>query len=932
MNIYLNKSLRKERNLLSKKEIYYIVSSFELSKNSYGGYCSNIKCYIYNSYYIYMAPKNGCKGTYFLSKSNYTHFTNYKHFDPKKSYYILPEDYMDLMKKNIKLADMFMKSSLFDKLKEYTIESSHTRRVLPGFIIGVEKMFTSTSVQQISKYNVYPNLGLDFLYFQDKNQATSIQKKTNSVYPSSFLENFIMFGKTHVANRSLTWKGALYQYYTYIFSKISRSETVNVYYNFALTNLIKSYPTLKILIGNTWYRGIIDTSLLRFEASLDSYPMSDYEIILNAVFYPYTLYMYEGSIMDSIYEAIGCKMNKFEKFTYDFLHAVYNRTCQELVSYISLGMTGDYTSRMSETLSKKLYIISKLKLKIPSITLTVGNKLVLSHVYMREKATLKYFMSSALSKPSHFNYNYLDSIVKISTEQKRIVREVIDNNRHNMILGEAGTGKSYITGIITTLYLLNNYTVNLLSPTGCATAVLRTITGKMVENLPTAKRRKLKVAIINSFISTSNASKQNTGKTVFILDEVSMINLYLFEKLSKLIPHNVKIILVGDNNQLRSINGDSIPNFLLFMEKQYGPDKLHLRVNHLREIFRSGEGSALTDISKFISQTIREKRTTSIFDTDIFSKGNVKLMTNTNIDIFLSNVMKVYGKLREEKPDDISYARSSFTIITPYRKSAENINMKLQESIKKYDRIDKTLESDWGPVFNLHDYVRCTKKMIIGSGKNKIELDNGKRGIVSHIDEEYIRVLFDGELEVEFTKKTIMNKPSISKLVVTYSTTIHNSQGSQALFIFCYIPNFSESRTFEEHGVNINTFLNNNMLYVMMTRSEKHLHIYSNLQILNKLLTTFSYKITFLKDYQRRNQITYTNAIETDIKPYIGYTTLTTQHSSIYNLARKMNSKPNQLELDSFRDIVNSLGFRRIKITETVKTAVSDEMEEMDIY
>ena len=146
--------------------------------------------------------------------------------------------------------------------------------------------------------------------------------------------------------------------------------------------------------------------------------------------------------------------------------------------------------------------------------------------------------------------------IELSDKQKEAL-ELVNNNNVTIITGGPGTGKTTIIKNIIDLYEEKGKKVVLAAPTGRAAKRMTEMTGKDASTL----HRLLEIGKIdeeNFYKNTSNYEGAPIDGDVVIVDEVSMVDMFLVNYLLKCIYQGTKLVLVGDADQLASVGPGSI--------------------------------------------------------------------------------------------------------------------------------------------------------------------------------------------------------------------------------------------------------------------------------------------------------------------------------------------------------------------------------------
>ena len=338
--------------------------------------------------------------------------------------------------------------------------------------------------------------------------------------------------------------------------------------------------------------------------------------------------------------------------------------------------------------------------------------------------------------------------MKYNSEQKKAITSALDNNI-TIISGGPGTGKTTIINAIVKLYIEEHHLGNqdiveniaLLAPTGRASKKLSTST-----NLPayTIHRYLKWYKDSNDFFYNEY---NRTKHRLIIVDEVSMIDIDLFNALLNGISSNVKIIFVGDTFQLPSVGPGLILNDLIASDYfNYVP---------LNQIYRQSENSYIPYLAKEIKMNeLSEDCLVKKDDYNFFEANNnqIKSAIKQIIEVSLSK------NINEKR----------MQVLAPmYRgeNGIDNLNVILQ-SIYNPESINKT-EIKYGEViYRENDKVL----QLINDLDNNVF--NGDIGFIKQIVNNKIYIDFDNN-EVIYEKKDLKN------IKHAYAITIHKSQGSE---------------------------------------------------------------------------------------------------------------------------------------------------------
>ena len=175
------------------------------------------------------------------------------------------------------------------------------------------------------------------------------------------------------------------------------------------------------------------------------------------------------------------------------------------------------------------------------------------------------------------------SNIELSEKQKDAIFAINDNNV-TIITGGPGTGKTTIIKSIIDIYEEKGYKVVLAAPTGRAAKRMTETTGKEASTL----HRLLEIGKIDedSLYKTINDYEgAPIDADLIIVDEMSMVDMFLINYLLKCIYQGTKLILVGDEDQLSSVGPGSVLKDLIHSEA--------IETVHLDKIFRQAAKSKI---------------------------------------------------------------------------------------------------------------------------------------------------------------------------------------------------------------------------------------------------------------------------------------------------------------------------------------------------
>lgn len=357
---------------------------------------------------------------------------------------------------------------------------------------------------------------------------------------------------------------------------------------------------------------------------------------------------------------------------------------------------------------------------------------------------------------------------ELTQEQITTIKKCLIHD-FSVITSPGGCGKSTITRALVNIYTRHKFNVELLSPTGKATKRLEECAGRPAQTIHRFLNVKSSVEDAEKVVIPEN--------TVIIIDEASMLDIQLFAKLLESVNDTTKIILVGDNNQLPSVQAGNILGDLI--------DSNVVNVCKLTTVMRQKQDSTILN---YCTRVNEGKPIIECNSKDFYYRqfDNAETLHRAILSAYTQEANK----------------RKSFRdlqVLTIYKKGMLGdtaLNKELRDAVNVVDE-DNTL----------FDFALNDKVMHIRNNYNK-NVFNGEVGSVIALDEDSLLVDYSGKV-VSYTAE------DIDELQLAYSSTVHKAQGSEYPVVFVVVSSDTS-----------NFLLIRKILYTALSRGKERVYLF----------------------------------------------------------------------------------------------------------
>lgn len=349
------------------------------------------------------------------------------------------------------------------------------------------------------------------------------------------------------------------------------------------------------------------------------------------------------------------------------------------------------------------------------------------------------------------DYPYLDEAIseeerklrfRLAPEQREAVKMGL-TSKFCVITGGPGTGKTSVQRALLDLYKMKYPAAKIAccAPTGKAARRMEQSTG-----VPSTTVHRALGLIANE--DGHYGDPETLDADLVLVDEVSMLDVYLAEKLLRSVPATARLILVGDSDQLPSVGPGAVLKEIIASNL--------VPVVRLDQVFRQKNGSRIAANAKLIRH------------------GNLSLEYGPDFEFYDSTDLSVSAEIIESLylQETEKYGIDNVVLLSPYRQKTETganaLNQRLQ------GKVNPPADGKSDAVHGQRLFRTGDKVMQI---KNCDDINNGDVGYVTSITgtqtESVVRIDFGDGRVVDYENS------DLDMLDLGYACTVHKSQGSE---------------------------------------------------------------------------------------------------------------------------------------------------------
>ena len=336
--------------------------------------------------------------------------------------------------------------------------------------------------------------------------------------------------------------------------------------------------------------------------------------------------------------------------------------------------------------------------------------------------------------------------IRLSDQQRSAVKTAM-SHPVSVITGGPGTGKTSVQNTIIETFRMYypEEEILLMAPTGRAAKRMYESTG-----YPAATLHKSMMLYADSDGGIKESAEDFRFKAkLIIVDETSMIGIFLMDKLLSHIQKGTRLVLVGDIDQLPSIETGAVLRELIDCGK--------IPVTRLTKTFRQASGSVIATNAARIK----------IGEQKLEMGSEFKFYADETSETILDTVCSLVPQMYEE------YGPDEVMCLTAYRKKTASGTNSLNLALRDVLRSDITESTQFfekaGIKFYEGDRVMNTK--------NTHYLTNGDIGVIRSIIKNEDSLVVNCEFDGVFIP---LEDDEVNSLELAYALTVHKAQGSEA--------------------------------------------------------------------------------------------------------------------------------------------------------
>ena len=351
--------------------------------------------------------------------------------------------------------------------------------------------------------------------------------------------------------------------------------------------------------------------------------------------------------------------------------------------------------------------------------------------------------------------------IKLHEKQREAVSNSLNSGVH-VITGGPGTGKTTIIKCILHILKFLKLSYQLCAPTGRAAKRMGEATGEEAKTI----HRLLDLDFKDGKGYFTYNENTKIPVDVVIVDEVSMVDEYVFSSLVKALQDGATLILVGDKDQLASVGAGNVLADVIASGL--------FKITYLDKIYRQSDGSMIIENAHLINHgkmPVLDNRAKDFFFVDKSDptevKEEVEALVTTRLPKYLKceqTDVQVLCPMKKGVAGVISLNAAIRDSLNPKKDSFDDIKCG-EYTFREGDKIMQTV----------NNYEQEWFEEVDGRIKRGAGVFNGDTGFIESIDRQNMKfnVRFDDNKVSEYSLS------DIDQIIPAYAVSVHKSQGSE---------------------------------------------------------------------------------------------------------------------------------------------------------
>lgn len=351
--------------------------------------------------------------------------------------------------------------------------------------------------------------------------------------------------------------------------------------------------------------------------------------------------------------------------------------------------------------------------------------------------------------------------IKLHEKQREAVSNSLNSGVH-VITGGPGTGKTTIIKCILHILKFLKLSYQLCAPTGRAAKRMGEATGEEAKTI----HRLLDLDFKDGKGYFTYNENTKIPVDVVIVDEVSMVDEYVFSSLVKALQDGATLILVGDKDQLASVGAGNVLADVIASGL--------FKITYLDKIYRQSDGSMIIENAHLINHgkmPVLDNRAKDFFFVDKSDptevKEEVEALVTTRLPKYLKceqTDVQVLCPMKKGVAGVISLNAAIRDSLNPKKDSSDDIKCG-EYTFREGDKIMQTV----------NNYEQEWFEEVDGRIKRGAGVFNGDTGFIESIDRQNMKfnVRFDDNKVSEYSLS------DIDQIIPAYAVSVHKSQGSE---------------------------------------------------------------------------------------------------------------------------------------------------------